>query len=42
MIDYINNARTYLACALRWACRMGFHEGVALPICVQTRVLRSQ
>ncbi len=42
MIDYIKNARTDLAKALRWACRMGFHEGVALPVCVQARVLRSQ
>ena len=42
MIDDMKNARTDLANALRWTCRMGFHEGVALPICVQARVLRSQ
>jgi ribulose-5-phosphate 4-epimerase/fuculose-1-phosphate aldolase len=28
MNDHIENARTDLACALRWACRLGFHEGV--------------
>ncbi len=28
MNEYIKNARMDLACALRWACRLGFHEGV--------------